>query len=136
MKNKEIEEVLNDIKTHDYKVLNREDYSLLLSYIQQLEEDNEYLKRLCETQNNREYRSKFLKEFQKEHGKNVFPDYDEIYKRYDSLKEKNKQLENNRDKAIEQCNDWIKFYKKLNSDERLILRLEEISRTLKGDSDE
>lgn len=59
-------------------------------------------------------------------------DFNNVYKLLSYIE----QLENNRDKAIEQCNDWIKFYKKLNSDERLILRLEEISRTLKGDSDE
>lgn len=41
MKNKEIEELLNDIKTHDYEVLNREDYSLLLSYIEQLENNRD-----------------------------------------------------------------------------------------------
>ena len=37
-------------------------------------------------QNEIEYHSKFLKDFQKEKGKNVLPDFDEIYKRYDNLK--------------------------------------------------
>ena len=39
-------------------------------------------------QNKREYRSKFLKEFQQEYDTNTFPDYDEIYKRYDKMKSK------------------------------------------------
>lgn len=101
MKNKEIEELLNDIKeqlTIDEKLgkeiaqdfhkttLNYEKTKLLLSYIEQLEEEIAEYEFLIDMQNSREYRSKFLKEFQEEHGKNVFPDYDEIYKRYDKLK--------------------------------------------------
>ncbi len=39
--NKEIEELLNDIKIHNYEVLNREYYSLLLSYIEQLENNRD-----------------------------------------------------------------------------------------------
>lgn len=56
-----------------------------------LEEDNYAYHQLMRMQNEREYRSKFLKDFQKEYGKNVMPDYDEIYERYDKQK---KQLEN------------------------------------------
>ena len=43
-------------------------------------------------ENKREYRSKFLKEFQEEFGTNTFPDYDEIYKRYDKIKKENERL--------------------------------------------
>lgn len=125
MKNKEIEELLNELKDkysyepYDttgkvYTTISYEEGQLLLSCIQQLEEDNEYLKRLCETQNKREYRSKFLKEFQKEHGKNVFPDYDEIYKRYDKLKEENKILKENaehNDKVVDKTNWEINILK-------------------------
>lgn len=56
----------------------------------ELREDNFAYHQLMKMQNKREYRSKFLKDFQKEHGKNVFPDYDEIYKRYDNYKTRNK----------------------------------------------
>lgn len=109
MKNKEIEELLNKFKIADSQQFNElvEDFNnvyKLLSYIEQLEEENKYLKQLCQTQNNREYRSKFLKEFQKEHGKNVFPDYDEIYKRYDRLKEKIEQLEKDKQILTRNCN--------------------------------
>lgn len=118
--NKEIVKKLKDSLDYEFD-LSFNDRKELLSYIKELQEDNEHLKRLCETQNNREYRSKFLKEFQEEHGKNVYPDYDEIYKRYDEMKAElqeandsvtwwqnrynaverdKKQLENNRDKAL------------------------------------
>lgn len=66
----------------------------VLDYITTLQEENKELKLLSMTQNNREYRSKFLKEYQKEHGKHCYPDYDEIYKRYDKLKEENEKLNN------------------------------------------
>ena len=61
-------------------------YVSLHEEIKQLKGGNEEFYKLMEMQNKREYRSKFLKDFQKEHGKNVFPDYDEIYKRYDDYK--------------------------------------------------
>lgn len=43
-------------------------------------------------QNAREYRSKFLKDFQREYSTSTYPDYDEIYKRYDKMKLKNEKL--------------------------------------------
>ena len=67
--------------------------------IKELEEEVENLReedwawhQILKTQNKREYRSKFLKDFQKEYGTNVFPDYDEIYKRYDKMKKENEKL--------------------------------------------
>jgi len=63
----------------------------LLNRNKDLEEDNYTYHQLMRMQNKREYRSKFLKDFQEEYGKNVMPDYDEIYKRYDKQK---KQLKN------------------------------------------
>lgn len=57
-----------------------------------LREDIYVYRQLIRMENKREYRSKFLKEFQAEHGKTVFPDYDEIYKRYDKLKRENNKL--------------------------------------------
>ena len=62
------------------------------NYITTLQEENKELKLLSMTQNNREYRSKFLKEYQKEHGKLCYPDYDEIYERYDKLKEEKEKI--------------------------------------------
>ena len=52
------------------------------------EKDNELkeYRYILDTQREREYYSKFLKDFQKERGKNVYPDHDEIYKRYDKYK--------------------------------------------------
>lgn len=71
-------------------------------YITNLQKENEEFYQLMEMQNKREYRSKFLKDFQKEHGKNVFPDYDEIYKRYDDYKQRN-------EKAIEYIDDNLQM---------------------------
>ena len=81
MKDKVINDLLKKISDLEFEV-------------ERLEADNEEFYKLMEMQNKREYRSKFLKDFQKEHGKNVFPDYDEIYKRYDVYKSRT-------DKAIE-----------------------------------
>lgn len=64
---------------------------ILENQIKELKEDNYAYHQLMKMQNEREYRSKFLKDFQKEYGENVMPDYDEIYKRYDQQK---KQLAN------------------------------------------
>ena len=60
--------------------------------IKELKEDNKSYKYILDMQNKREYRSKFLKDFQKENGKNMLPDYDEIYKRYDKQKEEIEEL--------------------------------------------
>lgn len=57
----------------------------------ELKKDNFVYRQLIEMQDKREYRSKFLKEFQEEYGTNVIPDYDEVYKRYDKMK---RQLKN------------------------------------------
>ena len=96
----EIKELIDKLKDNDWYdeldltgtkwvELTWEETHLLLDYITTLQEENKELKLLSMTQNNREYRSKFLKEYQKEHGENCYPDYDEIYKRYDKLKSNN-----------------------------------------------
>lgn len=74
---------------------------------------------LLKTQNKRMYRSKFLKDFQKEYGTNTYPDYDEIYKRYDKMKSKN-------EKAIEYC--------RLNKE--FTPRLEDVENILQGSDKE
>lgn len=56
--------------------------------IELLKEENEVLNTILQMQRKREYHSKFLKDFQKENGKNVLPDFDEIYKRYDNYKDR------------------------------------------------
>ena len=95
-------DVLNDLKNlkpgEEYEAGMPVDImaNTLLDYITNLQEENEELRednfayhQLMKMQNKREYRSKFLKDFQKEYGENVFPDYDEIYKRYDNYKTRN-----------------------------------------------
>lgn len=95
--------------TNEYVIKSEldENIEIVLNLISKLQEENKQLKernnyleesdytwhQLLKIQNKREYRSKFLKEFQAEFGKNVMPDYDEIYKRYDKQKELIKKLE-------------------------------------------
>lgn len=85
---------INEILKSDYDLLCK-DYKKATKKIEKLEEENKEYSSLIEMQNKREYRSKFLKDFQKEKGKNVFPDYDEIYKRYNDYKARiDKAIEN------------------------------------------
>ena len=65
-----------------------------------MKEELKELNEIMEIGRKREYHSKFLKDFQKEHGKNVFPDHDEIYKRYDDYKSRVEKA----DKEIERLN--------------------------------
>ena len=58
----------------------------VLNELQAIKQDRDEWKMIVDTGNKREYKSKFLKEFKKEYGKNVEPDGDEIYKRYDEQK--------------------------------------------------
>ena len=93
-----------DVFIGDLDKTNIEAIKKVLKEIERLKEENEVLNGILETQRKRKYYSKFLKDFQKENGKNVFPDFDEIYKRYDDYKERI-------DKAIEYLDgtDFIRF---------------------------
>ena len=62
---------------------------------EQIKEKDEELKELryiLKMQNEREHYSNFLKDFQKEKGKNTYPDFDEVYKRYDEYKSEVERL--------------------------------------------
>jgi predicted nuclease with TOPRIM domain len=86
--------------------------------IENAKEDLYTYHQLLRAQNQREYRSKFLKDFQKDYGStDVFPDYDEIYKRYDKLKKENKKLQKAYDKLI-------------TSHTRIVRKLKELEDTL------
>lgn len=85
--------VIEDKKYHLNCITN------LQEEIEDLREDNYAYHQLMKMQNKREYRSKFLKEFQEEFGTNTFPDYDEIYKRYDKVKKENEKVHKELDYA-------------------------------------
>lgn len=142
----EIKEILEYIQkyTDEYETTNLTeiralqmgyvDTVLLLDYITNLQEENEELRednfayhQLMKMQNKREYRSKFLKDFQKEHGRNVFPDYDEIYKRYDNYKTRN-------DKAVDMLNLIIPEL--WNISNAMTYKIQDVRRVLQGKSDE
>ena len=130
MKNKEIEELLNKIKqqllidkrlgkeiAQDFHktTLNYKEIKILLSYIEQLEKENEKANKYID----------FYKDLTEKQNKSL-----------EEFKQENKQLENNRDKAIERCEFWLDFYRNVNNDNIIILRLNDILSKLKGDSDE
>lgn len=104
MSEKEVKDVIKYLKKYvndknmqySEPMINAKDVKLLLDYIQELKQDNDEFYMLMKMQDKREYRSKFLKDFQKENGKNLYPDYDEIYKRYDDMKSR-----------IEKASDFI-----------------------------
>lgn len=60
--------------------------------LENLREEDWAWHQVLKMQNAREYRSKFLKDFQREYSTSTYPDYDEIYKRYDKMKSKNEKL--------------------------------------------
>ena len=90
-------------------------WNLLLLYIEQLEKENEKANKYID----------FYKDLTEKQNKSL-----------EEFKQENKQLENNRDKAIERCEFWLDFYRNVNNDNIIILRLNDILSKLKGDSDE
>ena len=162
--NNEIKEILKILKKCEFGAcITKHNSRVLLDYItnlreelEDLREDNFAYHQLMKMQNKREYRSKFLKEFQEEYGTNVFPDYDEIYKRYDKLKKENKILKelnvcvgcNNNpdyksriDKAVEKINNLIEVETRETAYDRTfgdndyeIKKLNEIKNTLQGEN--
>lgn len=71
----------------EYKLLDKGDDKLLLDYITNLQEQvNEY-EQLIDIQDKREYHKRYLEERRKEQPNLLYPDYDEIYKRYYEQKE-------------------------------------------------
>lgn len=59
---------------------------------EELKEDNMTYKRILDLADNRIYRKKYLEERRKEQPNLLYPDSDEIYRRYYELKEENKHL--------------------------------------------
>lgn len=124
----------NDILTQMQEICNedfieikipRKDFIKITKSYVELQEENETLNDILETQRKRQYYSKFLKDFQKENGKNVSPDFDEIYKRYDGYKER-----------ISNAIEYIKHLKNVKYDYIHITNLEDILGILKGEDNE
>ena len=146
MKNKEIEELLNDMR-HSYEIheeiikkynnadkisypytINLKQIDLLLSYIEQLEKENEFLKLDNPSANMKHF------EMLKENKRKI-----------DNLRYQNKQLKNNRDKAIEYIKNMPylqetdKEYEDMNGNTYFTYKKwddSELLNILKGDSDE
>lgn len=113
MKNKDIEELLNKLKQHleyqkevsdvdsnvAYLRLTIKEYKLLLSYIEQLEKENKELKDIADEPIQI---PSFLFDMTQE------LKIDELEKELQTTANKCKQLQNNRDKAIEVVNTQLK----------------------------
>ena len=145
MKNKEIEELLNKMKTilKTYKELKVEptlceelittgELNLLLSYIEQLEEE------LKEEQEENYKQSEWLVKKQKkiEQLENDYKEANESVtwwqNRFNAVERDKKQLENNRDKAIE----YVEHHKFNKFGDIDCNEAEDIIDILKGDSDD
>ena len=92
-----------------------EDYLELGNKLYDSQEEIKEYEELLNLQNNREYAKRYLEERRKEQPNLLYPDYDEIYKRYYEQKDKIKQLEEENErisnlyKTYEEANDlWIK----------------------------
>lgn len=85
---KEIIEYLKDkniyIEEHDYcyKRLSLEECNTISNYITNLQEEIKEWEYIQDIQNKREYRKRYLEERRKEDPTLLYPDYDEIYKRF------------------------------------------------------
>lgn len=80
--------------------------------IEILKEENEDLKALTGLQRERKYYNKFVKEvFQKEKGSGlIYPDFDEIYKRYFELIEQREKIVKQLEAEIESSDKYIAEY--------------------------
>lgn len=68
------------------------DYKRVLKENEELKEYNMTYKRILDLADNRIYRKKYLEERRKEQPNLLYPDSDEIYRRYYELKEENEHL--------------------------------------------
>ena len=94
--NEKLEELINLLYQDN---LTQYDKRLLVENIEKLQKENEELKeynmtykRILGLADNRIYRKKYLEERRKEQPNLLYPDSDEIYRRYYELKEENEHL--------------------------------------------
>ena len=79
------------------------DLEILVYYIEKLQKENEELildnleyQRMQDIFDKRTYRKKYLEERRKEEPNLLYPDVDEIYRRYYELRKENEELKNNK----------------------------------------
>lgn len=101
----EIKEILEALKPHNDIVkeypltLSIEEQKILLDYITNLQEEIKEWEYIQDIQDKREYRKRYLEERRKEDPTLLYPDYDEIYKKYYEQKQRI-------DKAVEYINKY------------------------------
>ena len=110
--NKEIKEILDKCTPF----LFGDEVDKLTNYINNLQEDVYEYEQLLDIQDKREYHKRYLEERRKEEPNLLYPDYDEIYKRYYEQK----------DKINAVVDDLKHFHLIYNEDGKLILSKESI----------
>lgn len=104
------------------------DYKRVLKENEELKEDIKEYEKTFDIFNRRTYRKKYLEERRAEQPDLLFPDADEIYKRYYELKEENEILEAVKDEAIRRYNfETISKQKVKNKIEELEKEIQELS---------
>lgn len=96
------------------------DYKRLQEENEKLREDNIDYKRILDLADNRTYRKKYLEERRKEQPDLLYPDADEIYRRYYELKKENKELKETYKSEKKMKNEYAKLYQDLLLKENVI----------------
>ena len=73
---------------YSYKRLSLDENKVLLDYITNLQEEIKEWEYIQDIQDQREYHKKYLEERRKEQPNLLYPDYDEIYKRFFELRDR------------------------------------------------
>ncbi len=129
MKNKEIEELL------DYYQKEIDKYEETKQYLmKKYGYDEETIDNISQHQKykNNKLLLSYIEQLKKRN-KELYEGFIATQEELTDYATKNENLENNRDKAIERCEFWLDFYRNVNNDERIILRLNDILNKLKGD---
>ena len=99
--------LLTDLYGHITTLVKKEDLEHLIKAYKELEEENKELisynldyQRTLDIFDKRTYRKKYLEERRKEEPNLLYPDADEIYKRYYKLREENKEIEEKNKKNL------------------------------------
>lgn len=79
----------------------------ILNELERLQEDNQEWKMIFDVFNEREYRKKYLEEERAKRPKLLYPDADEIYKRYYELKTENSNITRELLSRTDKLNDSI-----------------------------
>lgn len=112
-----IEHLIKEYKElKEIEQIHRQENGELRKQVKQLEEENKELisdnldyQRTLDIFDKRTYRKKYLEERRKEVPNLLYPDADEIYKRYYELREENKELKKDNKRYEKELHDVVEF---------------------------